>query len=496
LILTIDIGTSTFKAALYTAAGECKKFTALPLTITLSSGVRHEAEPAQWLRAFEESLKRLEDLSTVEALVISGNGPSLVPVTGAPGLDTGAAIGVLVLPAAAAQLWLDRRAQAEAETVSAIMGGPVDAGFFLPKCLWIKNNEAALYEKTKYFLSCPEYLIYALTGEARTVFPSEGFDRWYWNDEALDKAGLDKEKFPPFVKPGEIIGTLQPAVAQYFGFSDVAINTTGTSFAGIPVIAGGPDFFAAILGVGAVHPGEACDRSGTSEGINVCTAERITDARLMSYGHPVKPYWNLSGIISTTGKAIVWARELLGIDAEPFENFFDLAESAGSGANGMDGGGVPVFLPYLAGERAPIWDPKARGVFIGLSLSTGRAELARSVAEGICFAIRDVVTVMEECGAAVQELRVSGHPGESDFLNQLKADITGRDVLAPVQKDAELAGLAALGAAALGHYASAGEAAAAMVKIRRVYHGDEKKAALYKERFAAYRGAYRALAHR
>jgi sugar (pentulose or hexulose) kinase len=115
------------------------------------------------------------------------------------------------------------------------------------------------------------------------------------------------------------------------------------------------------------------------------------------------------------------------------------------------------------------------------------------VAEGICFAIRDVITVMEECGASVRELRVSGHPGESDFLNQLKADITGRDVLVPAAGDAGLVGLAALGAAALGKYASAGEASAAMVKIRRVFHGDEKKAARYKELFAEYRETYRAL---
>ncbi|GHV52815.1 xylulokinase [Spirochaetia bacterium] len=409
-------------------------------------------------------------------MAISGNGPSLVPVIGEPAFDEqGPSEPRLALPAAAALLWLDRRAQAESVRVSAIMGAPVDPGFFLPKILWIKNNDTALYEKTKYFLSCPEYLVYALTGEARTVFPSQGFDRWYWNDAALDKAGLDHAKFPPFISPGETIGNLLPAVVRRFGFSGE-----------VPVIAGGPDFFASILGAGAVHPGEACDRSGTSEGINVCTAERIMDTRLMSYGHPVKPYWNLSGIISTTGKAIVWARELLTINAEPFENFFCLAASA-------DRAGVPVFLPYLAGERAPIWDPHARGVFWGLSLSSGRAELARSVAEGICFAIRDVITVMEECGAEVRELRVSGHPGESDFLNQLKADITGRDVLVPVVGDAELVGLAALGAAARGHYGSAGEAAAAMVKIRRVYHGDEKKAHLYEGLFAEYRGLYRAL---
>jgi xylulokinase len=471
LLLVIDIGTSVFKSALYGFGGECLAAAAAPLSI-VSRGGRWEAEPGQWLRAFADCLGRLGSPGKAEAVVISGNGPTLVPVTGEPACDGGG----LRLAAAPARLWLDRRAGEEAAAVSAVVGDFVDSGFFLPKALGIKNREPELYEKTKAFLSCPEYLAYALTGAARTVFPSRGFDRWYWNGGVLEKLGLEKEKFPPFIAPGDTVGTLLPGAAAFFGFAKP-----------VPVIAGGPDFFAAILGSGAVRPGDACDRSGSSEGINVCTEKHIADPRLMSYGHPVRPYRNLSGIISTTGKAVDQVMAILGLEAGAQGEFFSLAAEAAPGAGGL------IFLPYLAGERAPVWDPKAKGVFMGLGLDTGRAELARSAAEGVCFAIRDVIAVMEEAGAPVRNLRLSGGPAASGFLNQLKADVSGREVLEPAAREAELLGTVCTGAAALGAYGSAGEAAAALVKIERVFHPDEKKAPLYAELFTEYRELYRSL---
>jgi xylulokinase len=362
---------------------------------------------------------------------------------------------------------LDRRAVKAAEQVSALMGGFVDAGFYLPKALDIKTNEPQLYEETKFFLGCPELLAYALTGEARTVFPSDGFDRWFWNDSILERLGLEKAKFPPFIRPGEIFGGLAPLTAARFGLKP-----------DIPVISGGPDFFVAILGAGVVKSEQTCDRAGTSEGINVCTEKRIDNKRLMSYGHPVKPFWNLSGIVSTTGKAIDWGRDLLGLG---YDDFLALAETAQPGAGGM------VFLPYLAGERAPVWNPAARGNLRGLSLSTGRAEFARAVLEGICFAIRDIIMVMEEAGATVGELRIAGTVSGSDILNQIKADITQKQVLVPQQKEAELLGLAIIGSCTLGKFASFSEAANALVRIEKTFQPDSTNIVLYDNLFEEYR---------
>jgi xylulokinase len=463
VLLTIDIGTSSFKSALWDFDGNILSHAVIPLSIN-TSGNLCEADCSQWLRAFETCCQRLGSLAAVRAVVLSGNGPTLVPVTGEPELKSDS----LSIPAQPARLWLDRRAVKYQAEVTEALGGFVDAGFFLPKILNIKNDESELYRRVKFFLGCPEYLAYALCGEARTVIPSDGFDRWFWNDAVLEKLNLDAAKFPVFIRPGDPFGIMLPSVVSHFGFAN-----------NIPVISGGPDFFASILGAGVTKPGQACDRTGSSEGVNLCTQTRVNDTRLMSYGHPVKPYWNLSGIISTTGKAIEWCRDLLGFSG--FDDFFTSAQRSEHGSGGL------VFLPYLAGERAPLWDPSARGLWRGISLDTGRNEFANSVLEGICFAVRDVISVMEETSVPVNELRVTGGLAGRSRLNQIKADITGKRILEPVCKEAELLGLAIIGACSLGHYSTYEEAASVLVRIEKQYEPQPEKTALYDRLFAEYR---------
>ena len=461
MLLTVDIGTSVFKSAIWDFDGKQVAFHSVPLSITPGDGTRHEVDSGLWLGAFETCCRVLGRAAAVEAVVVSGNGPTLVPVS-ADGS-----------PAAPARLWLDRRATEAARRVSDIAGGFVDAGFFLPKALDIKTCEPALYEKTRFFLGCPELLAFALTGEPRTVFPSDGFERWFWTDSVLARLDLDREKFPPFIRPGEVFGGLVPRAASGLGLR-LGLRP------GIPVIAGGPDFIPAILGSGVVRPGQACNRTGTSDGVNACTESPAGDPRLMSYGHPVKPFRNLSGIISTTGKAVEWGLNLLGM--ESYDDFFSLARTARAGAGGM------VFLPYLAGERAPVWDPAARGILRGLGLSSGRADFARSVLEGICLATRDIIGIIEETGAAVDELRVAGSAAGNDLMNRIRADVTGKRVLVPAWKETELLGLAVIGSCAMGRHSSFSEAAGAFVRVEREFLPDGENAALYDGLFAEYRG--------
>ena len=472
MLLTVDIGTSFFKSALWNFEGDglgCSRagFASAPLSIDIHDGLRHETDSSQWLKAFANCCSRLftaASPASVEAVVISGNGPSLAPVFGPPVYSS----ENLSAPAAPARLWLDRRAVQAAQQVSALAGGFVDAGFFLPKALDIKINEPELYEKTGFFLGCPELLMYTLTGAARTIFPSDGFDRWFWNDAILDALHLDRDKFPSFIRPGEICGGLTAQAASLFGLN-----------AGIPVIAGGPDFYAAILGSGVSKPGQVCDRAGTSEGINVCTETCITDNRLMSYRHPVKPFWNLSGVISTTGKAIEWGCRFLGLST--VHEFLLLAETADAGSGDL------VFLPYLAGERAPLWDPAARGLLRGINLSSGRPEFARAVLEGIGFAIRDIIAVMEDAGAVVHVLFTAGSGGAGGLLNHIKADITGKPLHIPQQKETELLGLAVIGACTLGKYPSLAEAASSLVQTEETITPNVKNAELYDTLFMKYK---------
>ena len=458
MLLTIDIGTSSFKSAVFDYEGKRLSYASFPLSS--DSG----ADCSQWLKAFEDCCQKLGNMAEVAAIVISGNGPSLVPVLEEPRAGKEG----LAVPADKARLWLDRSAVKYQDEVTKVMGGFVDACFFLPKILKIKNEETELYEKTKTFLGVPEYLAYALTGAAKTVFPSEGFDRWFWNDSVLEKLGLDADKFPPFIRPGEAFGTISSSVAELFGFAK-----------DIPVITGGPDFFAAIKGSGVMEPSQMCDRTGFSEGINLCTKNLVLDRRLMSYGHPVKPYWNLSGTINTTGKAIEWCKDFLGLSS--YDDFFALARQSKSGSGGL------VFVPYLSGERAPVWNPNARALWRGINLSSGKSEFANSVLEGIGFAIRDVIGVMEGNGVRTGQLRVTGQLAGVESLNQIKADITGKEILVPVYKETELLGLAITGSCFMGKYASLAEASSAMVQIEKTYEPNQENAELYSSLFLEYK---------
>jgi xylulokinase len=241
-----------------------------------------------------------------------------------------------------------------------------------------------------------------------------------------------------------------------------------------------------LLGTATTRPGRVCDRAGTSEGVNLCAREPLGDPRLIDLPHIVEPLCNVSGIISTSGRAVEWFKELGGSGVD-YEGFLEEARQAASGSDRL------LFLPYLCGERAPIWDSSARGVFLGLSLGHGRREMARAVLEGTAFAMRDVIEVMESRGAAVTELRITGTPARSAVWNQIKADITGKPLSVPEVEEAELMGGACLGLRALGRFSRLDEAAESLVRLKKTYAPDPEAAGLYGKMFEIYRGAYAAL---
>ena len=239
-----------------------------------------------------------------------------------------------------------------------------------------------------------------------------------------------------------------------------------------------------ILGTAAVEPGRACDRAGTSEGVNVCVEARIHDDRLLCYRHIVPPFWNVAGIISTTGKAFEWYGESVLGGSISNQKLNDMVAATEPGARKL------VFLPYLSGERTPIWDPHARGVFLGLALHHGTGELARAVLESTGFAMRDVLSTMAEHSIAVDELTVAGSPAKSGIWNQIKADITGKRILVPENLDSELVGDMCIAMHRLKRYDSPGEAAVNLVKIKNVIEPNETTRPLYDDLFSIYRETY------
>ncbi len=464
MLFVTDIGTTSLKAALFNTDGRLEKKTSVPIGfLPTENRTYHEADPLQWIAAVGQAYRELSEGKKlcIEAVAVSGNGPTLVAVDKD---DT---------PIGNAVSWMDRRGVAEANMIKESSGYYVDPTFYLPKALWLRNNKPREFERVRHFLACPEYLIHFLTGEAHTILPGDNFLRYFWTDDLLKQLHVDKSLFPPFINPGDLCGEVTASASRELGIP-----------AGTPVFAGGPDFVMSLLGTATVFPGRACDRAGTSEGINLCTENLVQDERLMGYGHVVKGLYNVSGIISTSGKALEWIMGLLGMEEQDYDSVFRCAAASKPGARGL------IFLPYLTGERAPHWDPALRGCFFGLSLFHEKEDVLRAVLESTGYAMRDVIEAIEENDVDLEDLRITGNPSKSSLWNRIKADITGRPIHVPEFPESELLGDACTALKGIGRFQELQEAAESVVVFREVIEPMKETKQLYQELFDVYRQVY------
>jgi xylulokinase len=393
----------------------------------------------------------------IRAVVVSANGPTLLPVDaeGEP-LDF-------------AMTWMDRRAREEADLISEFSDTPLDASFYLPKALWIMRHKPEIYERTRHFLPCAEYVSFFLTGTAVRIVPTQLFKDFFWNEAAIPRLNMSQDKFPPFVEIGELLGTVKAEAAETLGIPG-----------GVPVIAGGPDFIMSILGTASILPGRACDRAGTSEGVNLCWSAPVRDRRLLCFPHVVRGAYNVSAMISSSGSALDWAARTLGHRPADIDSLIKEAQKVSPGARRL------LFLPFLTPERFPIWDPDIRGAFLGLTLEHGRGEMIRAVVESTGFAVRTVISAMEADGCQVTDLRVTGGLARLPLWCQARADITGKKVLLPEQEDSDLVGNACVGFYGVEEFESPTEAAESLVKFKKTYYPDTDSRQIYDELFAVF----------
>jgi xylulokinase len=470
VILAFDIGTSVLKGGVVDFDGVLQSRAEVPVHLNdREDPLVHEADANNWVSALALVAAQLQIPKAgsgreIAAVVISGNGPTLVPV------------GSKGEPLDFAMTWMDRRGVAEARSIAEVTGQYVDPTFYLPKALWIYRNKPEVYRRTRHFCTCPEFIDLYLTGKAYTVLPSEQFTPYIWTVETIEKLGMDPSKFPPFIRPGELVGEVRLEAEELLGIP-----------AGTPVFAGGPDFVMTLLGTATVRPGRACDRAGTSEGINLCSEQPIKDERLLCLPHIIEGYTNISGIISTSGKALAWFKSITGRADLDYESLFEDICQVPPGSRSL------LFLPYLAGERAPLWDPSARGAFVGLTANHGRKEMTRAVVEAVGFAVRDVIEVMGENGLEIGELRVTGGQARSPLWSQIRADITQKKILVPAVQDSELLGDACIGLFALRKYKTLVEASENLVKISKIFTPNPEYRGLYDRLFELYRASYRGL---
>jgi xylulokinase len=459
----VDIGTSGIKAGIFDVEGRSVGHSSASYRTDSPRSDWAEQNPGDWWSACRSSIKEAvgETRSEqIQGISVVGLSPSLVCVD---------AQGEAVRPA---PIWSDRRALKESSEIIEVMG-PGGAFSLLPLLLWLKRHEPQDYSRTRNALDSFAYLSFKLTGQVtliRTAFepPSQ---------EAIQSLGLDPGLLPARqCRPGETIGPLLPDIAAEIGLQ-----------AGTPVIAGTVDAFAAWIGTGTVTKGILCNTVGTSDGVAIVWDRPLPDplGRVHSVEHITRQDWIIGGAMSSGGMMLDWfVRNFYKNDRNPYEAASQEAGSVPAGADGL------VALPYLAGERSPIFDPQARGVFFGISDAHTRAHFARAVMESVAFAVRDVTEIIVELGAAVGEVRLAGGGARNPTWGQIKADVLGRRVLVPEVLDSSLLGAAIIAAWGVGTFSDLVMASKSMVRFDVVLEPNSRNHDVYARLFDFYRGLY------
>lgn len=443
LVLGLDLGTTEVRAGLFDLDGRPGGIARRAYETTRGPDGAAEQDPADWWRAIVAAVGELGPArSAAVAVAAVGQGPTLVAVDAA------------VAAVRPAITWMDRRPP---RTVPDDPDGV--AGFTLrPPILWLESEESAAVARARWLLNTWEWVALRLSGvAAASLGPGEA---------PLAVASL-ADRLPGGVPVGTDLGPITEAVAAELGLAP-----------GTRVVSGTNDGSATIVGAGAVEPGDAVDVGGASGGLAVIADRALNLPGLYSAPSLFPGRWILGGAMMAIGASLTWLRTQVLDDRWTTDELLVAAATVAPGADGL------VFLPYLAGERSPIWDGQARGVLFGLRLDHGRAHLVRAVLEGGALALRHVAAPITAAGLPIRELRLAGRPASSRTWTQIKADVLGVPTVAPLVLDAAVLGAATIAAVGAGLLPDLAQAA---VRMR----GDRERFSPRPETQAAYDRAYR-----
>ncbi len=478
-ILTLDVGTTSIKAALFDGQGR--------LCATGSCEYQPDKPRADWMELDPEVYWQAACQGIRSALAACGGGRVEIRAVGV----TSQGETLIVLdgqgrPLRPAIVWLDTRSAAEAAELAEAFD-PAEVyrvtgqqemipAWPATRVMWLRRHEPEIYARAARYLLVGDYLVYRLTGRLasdRGLNPSTLYfdlNTGGWWPAMLEYLGLRPEQLPELTGPAAAAGRVHAEAARAAGLP-----------AGIPVVPGPIDQVCGAIGAGSIAPGVITENTGAALALAATTLHPVLDSRrrVGLYLHGVPGRYMLLPWAPTAGMALRWFRDEFGGGAD-YEALCRPAADIAPGAGGL------ILLPHFSGAGCPRVSPRARASLHGLTLAHTRAHIVRALMEAVAFMVRGNLEMLAEMGVPGAELRSLGGAARSGTWLQIKADVCRRDLVAMECSEATSLGLALLAAVAVGMHADHAAACAAMIRAGRVVRHDPAAADLYEPVYRRY----------
>ena len=476
-LISLDIGTSGMKAIVYDFKGQKQAEEYFEYHSDFPQSGYVEQNPDSWIEAAIYCLSGVSEYFKInntmpQAIAITSQRSSLIPV------DKNGT------PLRTAIMWQDKRTIPQCEKLSKEYtlellykktGLRINPYFVLPKIMWLKENQRDIYENTYKFLGVQDLVVYLLTGKYITDYSQAcrtmlmNIETFRWDKELLDIANIAEDKLPLLVPSGSIAGSLLDGIAK-------RVNLT----AGIPIIISGGDQQNAAVALGVIKPGRAEANTGTGSFVISAVDKPVfdKDSRVLCQASAICGQWIMEAGIFNTGSIYRWFKEqfypeLKGATS-PYEVMNKEAESIPVGSNGV------MMMPHFEGSAAPYWNPIAKGLFFNLSLNTKRAELTRSILEGISLEIMDNISLIEELTGPIETVSVAGGMVRSDLFCSIQANIYNKNIARFKNSEATSLGAAIIASVTLGVYKDIEEAYHSMLEDKpSIFYPEPNDVLLY-----------------
>lgn len=494
-LLGIDLGTSGTKTVLFDIEGNVIASNAMEYPVYQPKNGWAVQNPDDWWKAVQQTITNVIIISGISPLSIKGIGIS-GQMHGLVMLDKE---GAVLRPSI---LWCDGRTGEECVQITDVIGAkrlieisanPALTGFTAGKILWVRKHEKHIYEKCSHILLPKDYIRYKLCN----VFASDVSDasgtnlldvpNRCWSDEILEKLHIDKTLLPDLYESYEVTGEVTAQAAKLTGLCS-----------GIPVVAGAGDNAAAAIGTGVICEGRAFTTLGTS-GVIFAHSDKVkidAEGRVHTFCSAVPNAYTIMSCTLSAGLSLKWFRDTFchseievarSIGVDPYVLMDKEAKKSPIGANRL------IYLPYLMGERSPILDEKARGIFFGLSAMHTKSDMIRAILEGVMYSQKHCLEILNSMGVIPSEMLACGGGAKSPMWRQMMADVYECPVLTIDKQEGPALGAAILAGVGTGVYSNIDEACQKMIHSNTIQEADKQSSEKYNKAYQIYKALYPSL---